>query len=529
MAISRWRLSFSASAVLLITLLGLLLHGPGVAWAQARDSLTIIAGSAKDHPDAMCLFIGHGRFADYYLSKLEALALDPGKSPDGVHLLCACNSLQGSICTPHPKNAQKLAELPSKVLFVQVFSVPREPEQTYVSLDGSLFHIVGRWTVDHPPQWVTSLATSEYVEQSVPVMRQNPLLDPIVVLPLVPTKMVRELMLPEIDAGEKLTATISYLDHKTPQSRELTGPGGNVKITIPSSVTDFTIDVARDDDACALPVARYVAHLSDPNTSGPVPIRAQQILFRWRPQNCLYEPSDKMSCPRASIPAAGVPCVPTYTEGPALRDGVEPRGMCSYECELPGSSGTFEFPAEVRLSVGTQDDAWTERVVRLNQLMEGAPSRETRQFEVRFPWDDAHPEHEPLFNELVHADLFAPDGRAFRIEAKRPGKPNPARVNVPGATCDDRLTYRYYGKYQSFESGGVSLKHGGYTLDPPKDTFRTLWLGFRGSYGAQWGLGPPRAPTPVHPSGEIENRVAGASIRQPIRLGGRLFVHARAA
>jgi hypothetical protein len=153
------------------------------------------------------------------------------------------------------------------------------------------------------------------------------------------------------------------------------------------------------------------------------------------------------------------------------------------------------------MSIGVQDDAWVEHIVRLNQTVSGGPSRDTRRLAVLFPWEtEPATSQKPDVQKLVHADLFAPDGKTFRIEADAGNQ----KVTVPGATCNDPLTYRYWGRWQNFDSGQVPLDaKGRYVLPNPKDTFHENWLVTHVSLA--FSSASFARETPIHPALDVES------------------------
>jgi hypothetical protein len=483
--------------------------------AFANEVLTIRAEESGEFPGGACLLVSKDILTKDKPPLDELFTAATVTKDKRIKLLCACNSLLESDKCQLDK-AGKFQKIPSRLLYFQVFGVP-DPRSVIVSLDGSQLHVAGAW--DSPPAWIV-YTSHYYAPGSTAIQGKNGVFGLYAELPLVPQKLKRTFALPEVSAadawGLELKIYYEYLNQNqesVTEQRPLGSAGGAVDVELPSNVRSATINIGKNGQG----LARYhVARFPDSSVKEPIPVRAQMIRFWWEPRGCLSPPTTKDDCPNAMIRASGIPCSSTLYEG-----------KCSYMCELKGSSSTFEIPADVQMSIKPQDDAWTERIVRPNQTVSGTPSRDTRQFVVYLPWqlpenksrgrtkelleqDNEWRHSRPKKQELVHVDLFAHDGRAFRVDvdpaapAGKDAPRNPVRLNIPGATCNDRLTYQYWGRYQNYEPGSLVLDNGQYVLRPPRDTFRRWWIGARLSLGFLWSKAFDAA------AGEAFVRVPGA-------------------
>jgi hypothetical protein len=134
----------------------------------------------------------------------------------------------------------------------------------------------------------------------------------------------------------------------------------------------------------------------------------------------------------------------------------------------------------VVFEVGVQKDTWTEKLVQVDQQFTAFASRGDRQFAVRPPIGRMKDKPSCLkdgLHTIHHVDMMAPNGAHFDF----PWPPEEGRVNVAGATCNDRVSVQYFGEYQTFEPRTIALdKRGAFPLNAPSETFRHWWLGARG-------------------------------------------------
>lgn len=464
-----------------------------VVWATLVLALPahaeLLKVTARDasggYPEAVCVYYDSRVQLTDASVKLDELLSRAKKQLKSENLYCQCNALGGKC-----NNAKGLPAEVRDILFIQVFPTPTRI--ALVSLDGPQLHINA--TFGSAPAWLVS-RSSNYLPASAPVSRKDQVLGSFVELPLVSAKV--SLALPEAD----LEGFESVLEVNGTPVRQTQAPGGNVTFALPvdgivsGEQVALTVKVRPKNDLTKT-TAQYVAHLPSPQRL--VPVRAERFVFRWRARECLYQPHRLQDCPNAAVPEHGIECTPRFDARTLA---------CQYFCahspqsQADGRLSSYAIPAQVRMSIGVQDDAWVEHVVRLNQLVSGGPSRDTRRLAVLFPWEtNPAKASKPRAQKLVHADLFAPDGRTFRIEADAGNQ----KVTVPGATCNDQLTYRYWGRWQNFDSGQVPLDSDGrYVLPNPKDTFHENWLVTHVSLA--FSSASFERETPIHPALDVES------------------------
>jgi hypothetical protein len=513
----------------LVALSLLALAVPPVAHAaDVYTLLTLKVGSSGDYPDEVCLVFNENPIKEDSLSQLET-------RKEKEELRCEPNTAARS-------------ESKSGALFVQILPAPNSKrERPFVAFFANQLHIRGYWPKE--PGWMISV--SRYYRYSAgAVRRRDAVLGSFAELTLIPKRIKRTFLLPELDAdagGGSARATYKMgvvlpsglplltLAFALAIPVDLDRAGGLASTTeeVPSEVKSFDISVKQGE----VEIASYVADVADAASTAPIPVRARLIRFTWMPSKQACQPDG--DCPEAVILDSGITC---DREGDKDKDKERdgPRGReCRYVCKHQGNPpATFAVPADVRMSIGRQQDTWVERIVRPRQVVSGSPSRDTRQFAVYFPWQvrGPHVEGPPAFQKLVHVDLFAPDGRAFRIDVDNDGtwKQNgdsgnkaltlfplsyfvhlslfltrPVRVTVPGMTCGDALTYRYWGDFQNFRPSFVTLEDGGYRLGRPKNTYRNWWLGLRISVAFLFTAagGPPHNREHQRPGADIEGSV----------------------
>ncbi len=260
----------------------------------------------------------------------------------------------------------------------------------------------------------------------------------------------------------------------------------------------------------------------------------RSVHFSWK-GSCLYMPR----CDAAGNSDRPVPCPTARIPGAGCGDGVitdAANGVCSYTCTQLGRT-TMPFPSTVYFSIGDQDDSWSESLLRSGQGFEGFASRDTRQFEIRWPvvhdsgnlqvrlgelpqvgWDfpdrwidqlfekrgkaPARERGSPSFERKIsHYDILTPQGN--HLHGTWPSDisagPHPLRITVPGATCNDEVTVQYFGPVQSFAPETIHLDKGYFQLRPPSISFRPAWLGARASGAFVW-----------YPSGASTGQAGGA-------------------
>jgi hypothetical protein len=154
-----------------------------------------------------------------------------------------------------------------------------------------------------------------------------------------------------------------------------------------------------------------------------------------------------------------------------LEDGKNKNeSLCEYDCPAEQLGATFPLPTTVAFSVGKQNDAWQERLTHVGQVLSSYADRETRQFVVDFDssWNGRA---ERAGDRIDYVELRSPRGLVYRFVHS----PN-QRMTIPGATCDDPLTYRVVGQ-RDFEEGSAAITQGRVSIGDPDVHARVVTWG----------------------------------------------------
>jgi hypothetical protein len=200
-----------------------------------------------------------------------------------------------------------------------------------------------------------------------------------------------------------------------------------------------------------------------------IELRRSTVAFTWTP-GCRYprEPKGQW-CPKAVLADRAGNCdlVEPSPEG-------SPQGECRYHCRAESGS-TLELPLQIQMRGHPKpspdsnpnlwaDDVWVEWLLKPHQTLHGQVASEERRLLVRSTCD---PQHEQVESLRVFA--------AARQIATVPACTT-STMQVPGAGCNEELTFQYIGQRQ-FEASTLHLEQGVFYVPRPEESLQTHTIG----------------------------------------------------
>jgi len=384
----------------------------------------------------------------------------------------------------------------------------REGEVDSMSLDGNLIAINGSWGTHRPTlqvlggHYIAGAAASARVDDRMQLqiqtrcVRRQLLLPPIVRSLRIDDRRAVEPVLEIEPSGRELPfAGPRPAACRRPLCTQAHGPEcamntvpillqrGQESQRVTAALHLPALSNARDDHGFDIWLE---ARWADDPIPNPLPLRHYGVRFALRArcefaldvsdpeqQECYAagdgsfdRPVDNAvgACPRADLVEAGIVCKPGRF--------VEPREQCIYECEgLPGTAA-FALPITARFALGTQEDAWRERLSQIDQTLSGFTPEATRQFSLQ-PSDEAYWGRDGG-DQLATLKVWTPSGLKYEFNvAPRPDQwPT---LTIPGGRCGSPLNYQYTGT-RRFEEGVTKICNGRvYIPAPSKTAVRWTW------------------------------------------------------
>lgn len=338
-------------------------------------------------------------------------------------------------------------------------------------------------------QVVVSVIGGHYLESAARLVDENSRVD----LPLVPRCEEHDIVLPatamsQPDAKVRLTMGPQQKEPVTPgrgsspspeqgQPNDVlctqnVSPNGHFNLLLPNGKPGVrkTVEVEIGRKG-TYPYARYEASWYDASLAPSLALKHAAISFRWK-RDCLYplnvtqsnnKEIEELKCPTAFVQTAGIDDCK-----------VEPEGLdeCRYVCDARDAPSDkrnkapeipFDLPSDVRFRRSDADDAWTLRLLYGNQLLSGFVPPEDRHVDVDLSAWAAEKggldgvlsrraaRIDKIFLRGPNGDLHYLLPRQLLEKTERPQKWR-ISVDLPGARCNDAVTYRILGERPHKES-----------------------------------------------------------------------------